>query len=76
LLGWSQLDLVEKTKVSIISVRRFEGGHDVSDTIKDTLRVRLEKAGAVFFFAGDTLNDIEAEIGVVLRKKKAKGPSL
>jgi hypothetical protein len=75
LLEWHQTHLVDATKLSIITIRRFEGGSEVSDKVRDTIRRALEKAGAVFFFPGDRVNDdLTAETGVVLRKKRTRPP--
>ncbi len=70
LLEWDQSDLVRRAQVSIATVRRFEGGHAVSDDVKQKIRNAFEGAGLIFFFSGDARGKTVLEIGVLLRKKK------
>jgi len=79
LLGWDQEELVERSKVSIATIRRFENGKEVSNKVSDKNRLILmqtfEKAGIVFVFEGDVVARHKISIGVALRSKKMrKGP--
>jgi len=79
LLGWGQEELVERSKVSIATIRRFENGKEVSDKVSDKNRLILmqtfEKAGIIFVFEGEEVAGHKISIGVALRSKKMrKGP--
>lgn len=49
LIGWSQTELAEKIGVSVLTIKRMEGGGgNVSDDVRNRSRQALEAAGVEF----------------------------
>ncbi len=49
MLGWSQADLAARTRISAVTIRTFERGHNsVKESTARVLRFVLEEAGIVF----------------------------
>ncbi len=59
LLGWTQQQTSEATKVSSVTIRDFEKGRAVSHSIRTLLRWAFEKSGVEF-------NSSEEKVGASL----------
>ncbi|WP_420347496.1 helix-turn-helix domain-containing protein [Pelagibius sp.] len=56
MLGWSQADLAARTRISAVTIRTFERGHNsVKDSTARILRFVFEEGGIVFIDAGEGL---------------------
>jgi transcriptional regulator with XRE-family HTH domain len=66
LLGWSQTDLAERAKLSVITIKRFEAGFGppVSDEVRAKAQKALEAAGIEF------IDENGGGAGVRFRKRK------
>ena len=66
LLGLSQKDLASLSDVGVVSLRRYETGHDLGAQLLERLRDSLETAGVVLIDGG-VIGDREIGGGVALR---------
>jgi transcriptional regulator with XRE-family HTH domain len=66
LLGWSQTDLADRAKLSLITIKRFEAGFgpSVSDEVREKAQKALEAAGIEF------INENGGGAGVRFRKRR------
>jgi transcriptional regulator with XRE-family HTH domain len=66
LLGWSQTDLADRAKLSLITIKRFEAGFGppVSDEVRTKAQKALEAAGIEF------VDENGGGAGVRFRKRK------
>jgi transcriptional regulator with XRE-family HTH domain len=66
LLGWSQSDLADRAKLSLITIKRFEAGFGppVSDEVRAKAQKALEAAGVEF------IDENGGGAGVRFRKRK------
>ncbi len=73
LLAIDQVRLAELSRVSLSTIRRFEGGKSIGSLHHDALRRAVERAGVAIVPAGTPVAGSVAVGGVVLRHRPDGG---
>lgn len=68
-LGWSQADLAEKTRLSVRTIKRAEGGDVLTPAADLAVRRALEEEGLVFFRTAHEIADLEVVAGVAIIRR-------
>jgi len=66
LIGWSQVDLAEATRLGPRTIKRAEGDERLTAAADFAIRTAFEKAGVVFLTGADDLAGKDIVAGVVL----------
>ena len=70
IIGWSQNDLAEATRLGVRTIKRAEGGERLTDAADFSIRTAFDKAGVVFVNRGDDLVGKEVVAGVALLARR------
>jgi transcriptional regulator with XRE-family HTH domain len=70
IIGWSQNDLAEATRLGVRTIKRAEGGERLTDAADFSIRTAFEKAGVIFVAGASDLAGKEIVVGVALVNKR------
>lgn len=69
LLGWSQADLAERTRLSVRTIKRVEGGDEITPAADLSIRRTFEDDGVAFVFGAEDVMPKAVVAGVLLVAK-------
>lgn len=69
LLGWSQADLAERTRLSVRTIKRVEGGDEINAAADLSIRRTFEDDGVAFVFSAEDVLPKALVAGVLLVAK-------
>lgn len=73
LLGWDQVELADRSTVSLATIRRFEQGAEIGHLHLAALRRAVEAAGVIVLEDGSDVRGERISMGVALREGTVSG---